>query len=52
MYDADECQMRNLDRQHLEVDEIWGFVGKKERHVRPGDDPQFGNAWTFCSENG
>ena len=31
------------------MDEIWGFVGKKERHMRPGDDPQFGNVWTFCA---
>ena len=22
----------------LEMDEIWGFVGKKERNVREGDD--------------
>ena len=31
------------------MDEIWGYVGKKERHLRPGDDPQFGNVWTFCA---
>lgn len=41
--------MRNLDCQRLEVDEIWGFVGKKERHVHPGEDPQLGNVWTFCA---
>ncbi len=32
----------------LECDEIWGYVGKKERHVRTGDHPQFGNVWTYC----
>src|SRR5947209_87729 len=42
-------KMRNLECARLEMDEIWGFVGKKERHVRPGDDPQFGNVWTFCA---
>lgn len=26
-----------------------GYVGKKEKHVRPGDDPQLGNVWTFCA---
>ncbi len=26
-----------------------GICGKKERHVRTGDDPQFGNVWTFCA---
>ncbi|HEY5329006.1 MAG TPA: hypothetical protein VIJ79_03905 [Acidobacteriaceae bacterium] len=41
-------KMRNLDCKRLEMDEIWGFIGKKERHVRPGDDPQLGNVWTWC----
>src|ERR1022692_3385628 len=41
-------KMRNLDCHRLEMDEIWGFVGKKDRHVRPGDDPTFGNVWTYC----
>jgi IS1 family transposase len=44
-----DAKMRNLDCHRLEMDEIWGFVGKKERHVRSGDDPQFGNVWTFCA---
>ena len=26
--------MRNLSCNRLEMDEIWGFVGKKEKHVR------------------
>jgi hypothetical protein len=42
-------KMRNLDCKRLEMDEIWGYVGKKERHLRPGDDPQMGNVWTFCA---
>src|ERR1700674_376308 len=44
-----DAKMRDLDCHRLEMDEIWGFVGKKERHLRPGDDPQFGNVWTFCA---
>jgi IS1 family transposase len=44
-----DAKMQNLDCHRLEMDEIWGYVGKKERHVRPGDDPQFGNVWTFCA---
>jgi IS1 family transposase len=31
------------------MDEVWGFIGKKERHVRPDDDPQYGDVWTFCA---
>jgi hypothetical protein len=44
-----DAEMRSLDCHRLEMDEIWGFIGKKDRHVRPGDDPQFGNVWTFCA---
>lgn len=44
-----DCKMRNLPCQHLQVDEIWGFIGKKERHVKPEDDPQVGDVWTFCA---
>src|SRR5437870_2888763 len=42
-------KMRDLPCQHLQFDEIWGFIGKKERHVRPEDNPQMGDAWTFCA---
>jgi transposase-like protein len=42
-------KMRNLETTRLEMDEIWGYIGKKDKHVRPGDDPQFGNVWTFCA---
>jgi IS1 family transposase len=42
-------KMRNLGCNRLEIDEIWGFIGKKEPHVKPGDDPQLGNVWTFCA---
>lgn len=41
--------MRDLPCERLELDEIWGFIGKKEAQVRPGDDPQFGNVWTWCA---
>ena len=42
-------KMRNLSCQNIQVDELWGFIGKKERHVRPTDDPQYGDVWTFCA---
>jgi IS1 family transposase len=41
--------MRNLDCTRLEMDEIWGFVGKKDRHMKDSDDPTLGNVWTFCA---
>jgi IS1 family transposase len=42
-------KMRNLSCQNIQVDELWGFIGKKERHVQPTDDPQYGDVWTFCA---
>jgi len=37
-----DAHMRDLPCTRLEMDEIWGFIGKKDNHVRPGDDPQLG----------
>jgi IS1 family transposase len=42
-------KMRDLPCQRLQLDEIWGFIGKKQRHVRPTDAPQMGDVWTFCA---
>jgi len=42
-------KMRNLPCRRLEMDEIWGFVGKKEKHVKPEDDSSIGSVWTFCA---
>jgi IS1 family transposase len=42
-------KMRGLTCHQLQFDEIWGFIGKKERHLRPDDDPQYGDVWTFCA---
>lgn len=44
-----DAKMRNLSCQHIEFDEIWGFIGKKEKHVRTDDNPQLGDVWTFCA---
>lgn len=40
--------MRDLPCTRLEMDEIWGFVGKKEKHVKVDDPPEVGSVWTFC----
>lgn len=44
-----DAKMRNLSCEHLQLDEIWGFVGKKDRNVQPGDDASLGSVWTFCA---
>jgi len=40
--------MRELSCGRLEMDEIWGFVGKKDRNVKPGAVGS-GSVWTFCA---
>jgi IS1 family transposase len=42
-------KMRDLECGRLEMDEIWGFVGKKDSHVKPTDAPGIGSVWTFCA---
>jgi len=44
-----DAKMRNLSCTRLEMDEIWGFVGKKDRNARMGDDTMVGSVWTFCA---
>lgn len=41
--------MRGLDSENIEIDELWGFIGKKERHLTAFDDPEKGDAWTFVA---
>jgi hypothetical protein len=42
-------KMRNLPCKRLEMDEIWGYVGKKDRNVKMGDSMEVGSVWTFCA---
>jgi IS1 family transposase len=44
-----DASMRNLPCTRLEMDEIWGFVGKKEKHVTLEDGDGIGSVWTFCA---
>ena len=41
--------MRGLPCARIQCDEIWTFVGKKARHVRPGESEEFGDAWIFVA---
>jgi IS1 family transposase len=42
-------KMRGLNCQRLELDEVWGYIGKKMRHVKEDDDPTMGDVWTYCA---
>lgn len=53
---GEECQrimdakMRNLSCKRLELDEIWGYVAKKQRHVDKKDPKTLvGDMWTFVA---
>jgi len=42
--------MRGLSCERIEVDEIWCYVGKKQRHVTDSDDPaEVGDFWTWIA---
>src|ERR1700730_11660674 len=42
--------MRQLPCRRIEVDEIWAYVGKKQRHLTPLDDPRrVGDQYTFVA---
>ncbi len=43
-------KMRELPCKRIQTDEIWAYVGKKQRHVKPGDDrSRVGDQWTFVA---
>ena len=43
-------ELRALDCQRVQVDEIWGYVGKKQRQVQPEDNPNHvGDFWTWVA---
>lgn len=42
-------RVRNVEVRDVEADEVWAFIGKKQKRVRPEDDPSFGDAYTFVA---
>jgi len=45
-----EESMHDLPCRDIQVDEIWGYIGKKERHVTIEEEAQgLGDVWTFIS---
>lgn len=39
----------NVPVRDLEFDELWNFVGKKQRRVKPEDDQNLGDCYTFVA---
>jgi hypothetical protein len=44
-----DSKMQDLPCNYLQLDEVWGFIGKKERHCSVDDSPEYGDVWTFCA---
>lgn len=43
-------EMRGLNCQRIQADEIWAYVGKKQRQLTPADDiSRMGDMWTFVA---
>jgi hypothetical protein len=43
-------KMRGLNCRHIEVDELWGFIGKKAKRAGPIDRAAgLGDVWTFIA---
>src|SRR5712692_10237804 len=38
-------KIRNVKVQDVECDELWSFIGKKQKRVRPEDEPGTGDAY-------
>ncbi|HSC19374.1 MAG TPA: IS1 family transposase [Rhizomicrobium sp.] len=41
--------MRDLYVSRCELDEAWGYVGKKRMHLKDTDPPEFGDQYTFIA---
>jgi len=45
-----DATMRNLDVRVIQMDEIWGFIGKKQKHTTTEERREgMGDVWTFVS---
>jgi transposase-like protein/IS1 family transposase len=52
---GDKCErimaekIRNVEVRDVEMDEVWSFIGKKQKRVKPEDDQNLGDAYTFVA---
>jgi len=44
--------VRNVHVRYVQADEIWCFVGKKQRQMRVGDSLEMGDQWAFIAVDG
>jgi transposase-like protein len=39
----------NVRVRDVEMDEVWSYIGKKQKRVKPDDDPNLGDCYTFVA---
>jgi IS1 family transposase len=42
-------KMRDLSCKNVQIDELWGFIGKKQKHLKENDSLELGDVWTFVA---
>jgi IS1 family transposase len=42
-------KIRNVEVRDVECDELWSFIGKKQKRVQPENDQNLGDAYTFVA---
>jgi IS1 family transposase len=42
-------KIRAIEVRDVECDELWSFIGKKQKRVRPDEDQNLGDAYTFVA---
>jgi transposase-like protein/IS1 family transposase len=42
-------KIRNVQVRDVECDELWAFIGKKQKRVKPEDDQNLGDCYTFVA---
>jgi IS1 family transposase len=40
---------RDLNVSAIQLDELWAFIGKKQKRLQPEDDPSMGDSYTFIA---
>src|ERR1700676_4521178 len=44
-----DAMMRDLRAGQIEIDQLWSYIGKKQKRMRPDDDPSKGDCYTFIA---
>jgi IS1 family transposase len=39
----------NLNTAQIQIDELWAFIGKKQRRLKPTDAPELGDCYSFLA---